>query len=319
MRIVYMGTPAFACKPLVALQESRHDLVAVVTGSDKRRGRGKDTCPTEVCDAAAEIGLPVIKAKSLKSDTLYDKLAAMKPDLFVVVAFRILPECLFSLPTHGSINLHASLLPKYRGAAPINWALINGAKETGLTSFFLNKQVDTGNVILQERIAINDDDNFDSLAVRLSDICGPFLLKTLDLIEQPGFKPQGQDEQAATPAPKLHAFGCTIDFGFPAENVRNFIRGLSTQPGATTTFRDKNVKILSGRVADSIGGLGTRPGSVLPDKKRLLIQCAGSAIEITSLILQGKKEMDGCSFINGFRPQPGELFGEVSPGEKEKI
>jgi len=312
-----MGTPAFACKPLVALHESRHELLAAVTGSDKRRGRGNKTCPTEVCDAAVEIGLPIIKAKSLKSDRLYDKLAALKPDLFVVVAFRILPERLFTLPTYGSINLHASLLPRYRGAAPINWALINGEKETGLTSFFLRKAVDQGDVILQERIAIHDDDNYDSLVARLSDLSGPFLLRTLDLIEQPGFKPLVQDDKAATPAPKLTPEGCLIDFGFPAEKVRNFVRGLSTRPGAMTTFRSLNVKILACRTAGSIGADNTRPGSILPDKKRLLIQCAQSAIEITSLVLQGRKEMDGRSFMNGFRPQPGELFGEVLQGAKE--
>jgi methionyl-tRNA formyltransferase len=219
---------------------------------------------------------------------------------------------LFTLPKFGSINLHASLLPKYRGAAPINWALINGERETGLTSFFLKKSVDTGDMILQEKIAIDEADNYDSLAAKMAEQAGPFLLQTLDLIEQPDFKPQIQTDQLATPAPKLTPEGATIDFGFPAEKVKNFVRGLSSRPGACTTFRNMKVKILAGHVAGTNVTEDIRPGSVLPDKKRLLIQCAGSVIEITSLVPQGKNKMDGQSFINGFRPESGELFGEVT-------
>jgi len=314
-----MGTPAFACKPLTALHGSRHEVVAVVTGRDKRRGRGRATDPTEVCEVAHELELPVLKPKTLKSAELYDQLAAMKPDLFVVVAFRILPERLFTLPKHGSINLHASLLPKYRGAAPINWALINGETETGLTSFFLKKSVDTGNMILQEKIGIDQCDNCDSLAVKMAERAGPFLLQTLDLIEQPGFKPQVQKDQLATPAPKLTPEGAMIDFGFPAARVNDFVRGLSSRPGACTTFRNMKVKVLAGRVVGTTVTENVRPGSVLPDKKRLLIQCASSVIEITSLVPEGKREMDGRSFINGFKPEQGELFGVVTQGAREEI
>ena len=314
-----MGTPVFACKPLTALFGSRHEVVAVVTGCDKRRGRSGTTGSTEVCGVAYELDLPVLKPTTLKSSKLYDQLAALEPDLFVVVAFRILPERLFTLPKYGSINLHASLLPKYRGAAPINWALINGETETGLTSFFLKKSVDTGDMILQEKIAIDETDNYDSLAAKMAERAGPFLLQTLDLIEQPDFKPQVQTNQLATPAPKLNPEGAMIDFGFPAENVNNFVRGLSSRPGACTTFRNMKVKILAGRVVGTTVTENIRPGSVLQDKKRLLIQCAGSTIEITSLIPEGKKEMDGRSFINGFRPEPGELFGEVTQRARKEI
>lgn len=314
-----MGTPVFACKPLTALHESRHEVVAVVTGCDKRRGRSRATDHTEVCEVAHELDLLVLKPKTLKSSRLYDQLAALEPDLFVVVAFRILPERLFTLPKFGAINLHASLLPKYRGAAPINWALINGETETGLTSFFLKKSVDTGDMIMQEKIAIDESDNYDSLAARMSEVAGSFLLETLDLIEQPNFKPQVQKDQMATPAPKLTPEGAMMDFGFPAEKVNNFVRGLASKPGACTTFRNMKVKILAGRVVGATVTENVRPGSVLPDKKRLLIQCAGSALEITSLVPQGKREMDGRSFINGFRPESGELFGEVTQGATEKL
>ncbi len=318
MRVVYMGTPVFACKPLRALQESSHELLAVVTGADKRRGRGRSLCPSEVCETAHELDLPVLKPRTLKSRKLYEQLAAMEPELFVVVAFRILPEKLFTLPKYGSINLHASLLPKYRGAAPINWALINGEKETGLTSFFLNRTVDTGDMILQEKITIDDEDNYDSLAGKMSEIAGPFLLKTLDLIAQPGFRPQAQPDELATPAPKLTPESVMIDFGLPAEQVRNFVRGLSSRPGAATTFRRKKIKILAASRADVEGSADIRPGSVLPDKKRLLVQCANSVIEVKSLVPEGKKEMDGASFLNGFKPQPGELFGEIITGAEKK-
>ncbi len=310
-----MGTPAFACRPLTALYESRHEIQAIVTGTDKRRGRA--VCPTEVCETAECLNLPVMTPKSLKSNKLYEALKEYQPDLFVVVAFRILPERLFTLPRYGSINIHASLLPRYRGAAPIHWALINGDRETGLTSFSLDRTVDTGNIILQEETAIAENDTYDTLSARLSEMSGPFLLRTLDLIEQPDFVPQTQDNIQATPAPKIRPFDALIDFGFPADRVYNFVRGLSSNPGAYTYFRGKKIKVFGCRVASETGVATVRPGSVLENRKRLLVQCANSAIEITSLLPEGKKLMDGGSFVNGFRPVAGELFGEMPHGGKE--
>ena len=318
MKIIYMGTPAFACKPLATLQSSRHEVLAVVTGASKRRDRRGEDCPTDVCCLAYDLDLPTLTPKSLKSKQLHDKLAEFKPDLFVVVAFRILPESLFSLPRYGSINIHASLLPRYRGAAPINWALINGEKETGLTSFFLNKNVDTGNIILQTKTDIDPIENYDALYARLSDMSGPFLLDTLDRIERSGFQPMKQDPSLATPAPKLTPFDGLIDFGFPAERVKDFVRGLSSRPGAYSYFRGKKVKIYRCRpVTDTIDH-NAGPGTVLADRKRLLIQCAESAVEIEELVPEGKKPMDGRSFINGMRPEAGERFGEVPKGGEKK-
>lgn len=314
MKIIYMGTPAFACNPLDTLQKSRHEVQAVVTGASKRRGRRGEDCPTDVCCLAYDLKLPVFTPKSLKSRKLHDQLAEFKPDLFVVVAFRILPESLFSLPRYGSINIHASLLPKYRGAAPINWALINGEKETGLTSFFLNPSVDTGNIILQTKTDIDPNENFDALYARLSDMSGQFLLDTIDLIEQPDFVPAKQDESLASPAPKLTPFDGLIDFGFPAERVKDFVRGLSTRPGAYSYFRGKKVKIYRCRPVTDMVGQSAGPGTVLADRKRLLIQCADAAIEIEELVPEGKKAMDGRSFINGLHPEAGERFGEVPKG-----
>jgi methionyl-tRNA formyltransferase len=319
MKIIYMGTPAFACKPLEALQQSRHEVVAVVTGADKRRGRGGETCRTEVCCTADDLGLRVFTPKSLKSDQLFEELAALSPDLTVVIAFRLLPQRLCEQPRFGAINVHASLLPRYRGAAPINWALINGEKETGLTSFFLTQQIDAGSIILQRKLGIADDDNFDSLYARLSEMSGQFLLDTLDLIESGEATLLSQDERLATPAPKILPDDAMIDFGFPAENIRNFVRGLSTRPGAYTFFRGKKTKILRCRPAEVAADPHSRPGSIIPDKKRLLVRCADSAVEVETLVPEGRKQMAGMAFLNGFRPKPDEIFGDTTTLSRERF
>lgn len=310
-----MGTPAFACPALEHLHNSRHDVIGVVTGPDKPSGRGKKLTPTEVAQKARELGYAAFKPASLKDSGLFEQLKALKPDLFLVVAFRILPPKLFTLPEHGSVNIHASLLPRYRGAAPINWALINGEKETGLTSFFLKKTVDTGDVILQQKVRIDDEENFDSLYSRLADLSGPFALKTVDAIETGKPPLSAQDDSLATGAPKISPFDALMDFGFPADKVKNFVRGLSTRPGAYTYFREKKLKVLSCRVSDTKGDKNLRPGTVICAKKILLVQCADSAVEITSVVPEGKKQMDGSSFINGFKPQIGEILGEPPGGE----
>ncbi len=306
-----MGTPEFAVPALGALSQSQHQIAAVVTGEDKPSGRGKKVQPTPVNLKAQELGLTVITPNSLKSDELYERLKTIKPDLIVVIAFRILPERLFELPQYGAVNIHGSLLPKYRGAAPIHWAIINGDKETGLTSFFLKKKVDTGDMILQETIKIENDDTYDSLSRRMSEMNGPFLLKTIDLIEAGKITLSGQDDKQATPAPKLTAENCMIDFGFPASNVHNFIRGLSTTPGAYTYFRNQKIKLYKSRLPENgFTGAGDS-GSIILDKSRLLVKCAKAAIELLEVVPEGRQAMDGRSFINGYRPQAGEMFGKT--------
>jgi methionyl-tRNA formyltransferase len=311
MKIVYMGTPEFARRPLAALCDSEHQVVAVVTGRARRTGRGNELQPTAVYREAARRSLTAYTPASLQDRELHDRIRALEADLIVVVAFRVLPEELYTIPRYGSINIHASLLPRYRGAAPVNWALINGERETGLTSFFLRKQVDTGDIILQEKTAIAESDNFDSLYARLSELAGPFLLKSIALIEKGTVAASRQDDSQATPAPKIHSFDAMIDWGLPAEKVTNFVRGLSTRPGAYSFFREKKVKILACRVSDRAGNT-TRPGTVIEDKKRLLVQCADATVEILTLLPEGKKVMDGLSFRNGFRPAAGELFGQIT-------
>lgn len=313
-----MGTPEFACPALAQLCSSEHDIQAVITGVDQRCGRGGNTIPTAVCDKAGGLGLRVIRVASLKEAWLAEEVAALAPDLIVVIAFKILPAKLYRIPRFGAVNVHASLLPKYRGPAPINWALINGETETGLTSFFLKKKVDTGDVILQQTIPIYEEDNFDRLHARLSEASGPFLMRTLNLIARGEVQAVPQDNSMATPAPKIAPFDCLIDFGFPAEKVRNFVRGLSTRPGARTYFRGSTVKVLACAVSENSGGGGTPVGAVVEDRGCLIVQCADSAVEVQSLVPKGKKPMDGLAFLNGFRPKPGELFGRLMQGVKEQ-
>jgi methionyl-tRNA formyltransferase len=313
MKIVFMGTPEFARVPLVCLAKSKHQLIAVVTGPDKPAGRGRQLVPTPCKQAALEHDIPVLTPKSLKAEQLYADLTALKADLFVVVAFRILPERLFSLPKLGSINIHGSLLPKYRGAAPINWALINGESETGLTSFFLKKRVDTGDMITREKIPIDLMDSYDSLSEKMSQVAGPFLMKTLDMIESGLSEPIAQNESMATPARKLEPRDGLIDFDRPALAVHNQIRGMTSRPGAFSGFRGKMVKIKQTRPLDeqvTLPDQEFQPGAIIPHRKQLLVKCANQTLEILSLVPEGRKPMDGLSFINGFKPQAGEKFAD---------
>lgn len=314
MKIVFMGTPEFACAILGSLIDSDHDILAVVTGQDKPVGRKRVPTPTVVRRLAEKHRLPVFTPRSLKEETLGDSLAALKADLFIVAAFRILPPRLFELPRLGSINIHASLLPKYRGAAPINWAIINGETETGLTSFFLKKQIDTGDMILQVKVPVAPTDTYDSLHDRLAELAGPFTLESLDLIESGKTNPIPQDDTVATPAPKIQPSDALIDFDQPAARVANFIRGMATKPGAYTFFRGQKLKVHFARATESKVETAA-PGTIVAQKKALLVACRDSAVELTRVVPAGRKEMDGVSFINGFRPKAGESFNKEGTTE----
>lgn len=315
MKIVFMGTPEFARNPLVCLAESKHQVLAVVTGPDKQAGRGRQVVPTPCKAEAVARLIPVLTPTSLRSKDLRNELIGLDPDLFVVVAFRILPESLFDLPKFGSINIHGSLLPRYRGAAPINWALVNGEVETGLTSFFLKKRVDAGDMIAAKKIAIDPHDNYDSLSQKMSEAAGPFLLRSIEMILSGESNPVSQDESLATPARKLEPIDGLIRFDRPVQTVHNHIRGMTSRPGAYVYFRGKSVKIKQARpiAAEQIpADSHPDPGMVIPNRKRLIISCSDGALEITSLIPEGRKQMDGVSFINGFKPLEGErLTSEV--------
>lgn len=253
MKIVFMGTPDFAIPSLKILIDNNHHILAVVTTPDKERGRGQKVTYTAVKQFAVENNIPVYQPDKLKDNAEFiEQMRSLSPDLFVVVAFRILPKAVFEIPKFGSFNLHGSYLPKYRGAAPIQWALINGDKETGLTTFKLAEKVDTGNIYLQEKIKINPDDNFESLHDRMSLIGSELVLKTVELIQKGNFELKQQDDSLASPAPKITKEICLIDWNKSAEEIHNLVRGLSPHPAAYFNHNNKVIKIYKTEVVKEL-------------------------------------------------------------------
>ncbi len=328
MKIVFMGTPDFARRPLEYLYSSfsgisgnpdssqkakrikKHEILAVVTGPDKKSGRGLRLIPTAVKSASQTLGIPLLTPTSLKDENFINKIKEFNADIFVVVAFKILPEKLYSIPKFGSINLHGSLLPKYRGAAPINWAIINGETKTGLTTFFLKKKVDTGNIIYQENIAIKPDETFEKLYERMSESAGPVIEKTLNLIETDNYELLAQNNSKATPAPKLQPADTYINWNQGSEEIVNFIRGLSSIPGARSTFRGKLIKIYIGKVAEIETEKILQPGQIIKNKHKLLVSAAKGVVEISELQPEGKAKMSGDQFLRGYQPRQEEILGE---------
>lgn len=292
-----MGSPDFAIPSLEKIFNSNHTIKAVVSNVDKRRGRGSDIAPTVVKAKAMELGLPVIEVEDLKSEQFEKTLKELNPDLFVVVAFRILPKNILEIPKVGSINLHASLLPKYRGAAPIHWAVINGEEETGCTIFFLDEKVDTGNIILQKKISIANNDTTGEIYSKLMEEGSDQLLEAIDLIESENYDLIKQEDSEATPAPKLFNENTRIDFTKTAVEVHNLIRGLNPFPVAWTTWNDKKVKIYRSKISPEVK---IAPAELLEKEGKLLAGCKEGAIEITELQLPGKKRMSSEEFINGY-------------------
>jgi methionyl-tRNA formyltransferase len=244
MNIVFMGTPDFAIPSLKILIENNHKILAVVTTPDKERGRGQKVTFTPVKQFAIEQNIPVDQPEKLKGNSEFvDRMKQLKPDLFVVVAFRILPKEIFDIPKYGAFNLHGSYLPKYRGAAPIQWALINGDSETGLTTFKLAEKVDTGNIYVQERVEIKPEDNFETLHDRMSVIGSELVLKTVSLIENGNVKLINQDDSLASPAPKISKETCLINWNKSAYEIHNLVRGLSPHPAAFFNYNKKVIKI----------------------------------------------------------------------------
>ncbi len=297
MNIVFMGSPDFAIPSLEKIFNSNHTIQAVVSNVDKRRGRGSELAPTIVKSKALELGLPVIEVEDLKSEEFEKTLKELNPDLFVVVAFRILPKNILEIPKIGSINLHASLLPKFRGAAPIHWAVIKGEVETGCTIFFLDEKVDTGNIILQKKIPIGDNDTTGDIYSKLMEEGSEQLLAAIDLIESDNYDLKKQEDSKATPAPKLFNENTRIDFTKTAGEVHNLIRGLNPFPVAWTTWNDKKVKIFSSKLGPEIK---VAPSKLLEKEGKLLAGCREGTIEITELQLPGKKRMSSAEFINGY-------------------
>lgn len=299
LRIIFMGTPEFAVESLEAIVEAGYNVVAVITAPDKPKGRGRKLAMSPVKEAALKHNIPVLQPRNLKSPDFIEELKVYRANLQVVVAFRMLPEVVWSMPEYGTFNLHASLLPQYRGAAPINWALINGEKETGVTTFFLQHEIDTGNVILQEKEPIDPLDTLGDLYARLMKKGAQLVVKTVEAVEKESYTLSPQQEPVEMKhAPKIFKEDCEINWSKPAREVHNFIRGLSPFPAAWTYFHDVFYKILRTKpVGKDIAG---EPGTIESDgKKHIWVQCGEGAIEVLELQKQGKKKMTAEEFLRG--------------------
>jgi methionyl-tRNA formyltransferase len=311
MQIVFMGTPEFALNSLELLLKSRHQVVGVVTQPDKPKGRGLKLSASPVKEFAESHRLKVLTPADLKSEEFYRELSGLMPDLIAVVAFRILPERIFSLPPKGTINLHASLLPKYRGAAPISWAIIKGEKKTGVTTFFIQKTVDTGSIILQREVDILSEETCGELSLKLSKTGAEVLLETIDLIEKGEVKTHSQDDSGASFAPKITEELCKIDWSKSSQEINNLIRGLSPQPGAFTFFRGKILKIYKAEIVSEKNG-STESGIIVKADKStgIRIQTGRGVLKPKELQLEGKKKISGDEFLRGYRIEKGERLGE---------
>jgi methionyl-tRNA formyltransferase len=292
-----MGTPDFAVPTLTQLAESRHEVLAVVTNPDRRKGRGRKLAAPPVKEKALELGLPVLQPASTKEPQLQEALAALAPDLFVVVAFSILPRRLLAVPRLGSVNLHPSLLPAYRGAAPIVWAVVNGETETGISTFLLNPRVDAGDILLQRRVSIGADETAGELEARLCPIGARMVVATLDGLEDGTLTPQPQSQQGVTRAPKLEKEDGRIDWQQPAPAIRNLVRGLNPFPGAFTTWQGQPLKIHRAQLANEQGA----PGTVLRADPRsgLVVACGAGALLLEQVQPAGKAPMLGTAFLLG--------------------
>lgn len=306
LKIVFFGTPEFAVASLDALIENGFNVAAVVTMPDKVAGRGHKMIQSDVKKYAVEKGLRVLQPEKLKSPEFVETLHEIDADLFIVIAFRMLPEVVWAMPRLGTFNLHGSLLPKYRGAAPINRAIMNGETETGITTFFLKHEIDTGDMIEQRRIEITPDDNAGTIHDRLMEIGAECVVHTVESILDGTLSTQPQPDGEFIPAPKIFKEDCRIDWLRSAMEIFNHVRGLSPYPAAWSVLRDKSgkefdVKIFEVKPSDR--DLGVEPGEVVIDNKRLLVACGEGSIEILSLQPAGKKRMESSAFLLGYHPE----------------
>lgn len=306
LRIVFLGTPDFAVESLRRLCDENFNIVGVVTMPDKPAGRGHKMLQSPVKKFALERNLRLLQPVNLKDEEFVNELRSLNADLFIVIAFRMLPQIVWQMPPLGTFNLHASLLPRYRGAAPINWAIINGDNETGVTTFFLKHEIDTGDIIQQERIDILPEDNLGTVHDKLMMLGADLTLDTVRHIIADNLKPVPQDSllngEQPTPAPKIFKETCRIDWSRSAREIHNLIRGLSPYPAAWTTLVDGDssttLKIFISQVLPADG---LTAGSVTTEGNRLCVSTGEGCLEILSLQPQGKKPMGAADFLRGAR------------------
>lgn len=311
LRIIFMGTPEFAVGTLQKLVEEGYPVVAVVTAPDRPVGRHQDRLQASAVKIFAEAhSIPVLQPEKMKNPEFLEQLAAFKANLQIVVAFRMLPEVVWAMPEYGTFNVHAALLPQYRGAAPINWAVINGDTVTGVTTFFIDKEIDTGRIILQKRFPIGIDDNVEKVYDGLEKLGAEAAIETVEKILLGNGRAQSisQSEMAIEtgplkPAPKIHKETCRINWQQTAKQIHDFVRGLAPVPGAWTVIDDKILKIFKTQLTDS-DTEGERPGTLTVKDKHLYVAGMDKWVEVLELQLAGKRRMNALDFINGNHALP---------------
>lgn len=306
MRVIFMGTPEFAVPSLTKLIEAGYPPVAVATGPDRPRGRGQEVTPTPVKSTAQEAGIDrILQPEDVTDDAFADAVADLAPDVIAVVAYKILPPKVFTTASKGAFNLHGSLLPKYRGAAPINHAIMNGETETGVTTFFLEPSVDTGDIILQKSMSVGPDETAGELHDRMKEVGGDAVVETVRRIEEGTVDRRPQDDSRATPAPKIHDKDCEIPWSASVEDVHNHIRGLSPYPGAWTMHGDTRLKLYRSRRAEGNGVAG----EVIEADDRLLVACGQGAVEVVTIQQPGRRKLGAADFLNGYSLAEGDRLG----------
>ncbi len=307
MRIVFMGTPEFAVPSLKALIESGEQVVSVVCQPDKPKGRGLEVIPPPTKVLAEKHGIPVLQPQKIRTDEFFNKLKGLNPDLICVVAYgKILPKSILDLPQYGCINVHASLLPQYRGAAPINWAIIRGERVTGITTMKMDEGMDTGDILLKREMPIDDEDTGETLSEKLSKMGAEVLIETIVLLKEGRLNPIPQDHSQATYAPMLKKEDGNIDWRKPAEEIRNLIRGALPWPGAYTKLEGKLLKIYRARATKDSG----RPGEVIRSNSEILRVATGiGALDILEIQIEGGKRLQTEAFLRGRRIKEGTVLG----------
>lgn len=302
LRIIFMGTPEFAVASLELLVQNKYHIVGVITAPDKQSGRGRKLKQSAVKEFALENNLTILQPTNLKDVGFIEELKSLKADLQIVVAFRMLPKEVWASAKLGTFNLHASLLPEYRGAAPINWAIINGETKTGVTTFFINDKIDTGSILLQEEIGISSIDTMGDLHDSLMKLGSHLIIKTIELIETGNYAVKNQPLEETNPAPKLNKENCKINWSDSNENIYNKIRGLSPYPGAWTLLQNngENLEVKIYKSEQINESHFHDPGKLLFTKKELKVAVKKGYINIIDIKIAGKRKMDAKSLLNGF-------------------
>ncbi len=308
MRIIFMGTPEFACPTLKTLIERGEQVVAVVTQPDRPKGRGQQTLPPPVKTLALKHGIPVMQPLKVRHPDAIEEIRALKPDLIVVVAFgQILPKALLEIPRSGCVNVHASLLPRYRGAAPLNWCIINGETETGVTTMMMDVGLDTGDMLLKAVTPIDPDEDTSSLHDRLSQLGAELLAETIERLAAGGVAPEKQDDALTCYAPMLKKEDGLIEWGKDAASIKNLVRGMTPWPGAYSHIDEKLLKVFRVQVGSGAG----RPGEIIAaGRDGIEVACGEGSVVIYELQLEGKKRLPAAEFLAGCKLEPGATLGK---------